>query len=348
MALRRKHRTTIHDVAKKAGVAFKTVSRVVNNEINVSPETREKVLEAIKALNYTPSIAARVLAGNRSFLIGLLYDTPSSYYTSSIQTGALQRCREAGFHLILEPCSSGARNIAATIISTIENTRMDGVILTPPVSDNQAIRDAIIRHNIPLVVVSPPRLLDNISCVYMDDRRAAFDMTKYLISLGHNRIGFVKGHPRHGAARLRLLGYQDALKSSGIEPDPALVKEGNFRFQAGVEAATVLLGQKAPPTAIIASNDEMAAGVVTAAHRLGVPMPDELSVAGFDDVPYASITWPALTTIRQPIVEMAAGAAGLLLDQIQSRGDGTSAARPSLSFQYEMKIRESTGPSSRR
>jgi LacI family transcriptional regulator len=348
MALRKRHRATIHDVAKKAGVAFKTVSRVVNNELNVSPETREKVREAIKALNYTPSIAARVLAGNRSFLIGLLYDTPSSYYMNSIQTGALQRCREAGFHLILELCSSGAKNAAATVMSTIENTRMDGVILTPPVSDNRAIRDAITHHNIPLVVISPPRLLDNISCVYMDDRRAAFDMTMYLISLGHNRIGFIKGHPRHGAARLRLLGYQDALKSSGIEPSPAVVKDGNFRFQSGVGAATLLLRQNAPPTAIIASNDEMAAGVVTAAHRLGVAMPNELSVAGFDDVPYASITWPALTTIRQPIVEMAAGAAGLLLDQIQSRGEGASAARPSLSFQYEMKIRESTGPCPRR
>jgi LacI family transcriptional regulator len=348
MAFRRKRRATIHDVAKKAGVAFKTVSRVINNELNVSPEKREKVREAIKSLNYTPSIAARVLAGNRSFLVGLLYDTPSSYYMNSIQIGALQRCREAGFHLILELCSSGARSAAATIISSIENTRMDGVILTPPVSDNEAIRNAIVRHNIPLVVISPPRLLDNVSCVYMDDRRAAFDMAKYLISLGHDRIGFIKGLPSHGAARLRLLGYQDALISSGIEPSPALVKDGNFRFQAGVEAATLLLRHKAPPTAIIASNDEMAAGVVTAAHRLGVSIPNELSVAGFDDVPYASITWPALTTIRQPIVEMAAGAAGLLLDQIQSRAERTSAARPSLSFQYEMKIRESTGPSPRK
>lgn len=347
MTPRTKGRVTIHDVAKKAGVAFKTVSRVLNNEANVRPETQERVRAAIKALDYSPNIAARGLAGNRSFLIGLIYDTPSSYYMNGIQVGALQRCREAGFHLILEPCTSSARNAAAAILATIVNTRMDGVILTPPVSDNDAIRNAIIRQNIPLVLVSPPDVSEDVSCVFMDDRRAAFDLTHYLISLGHRRIGFIKGHPRHGAAKLRLLGYQHALNSHGIAPNPTLVKEGNFRFQSGVDAANELFRQKSPPTAIIASNDEMAAGVVTAAHRLGLAIPGNLSVAGFDDVPYASITWPALTTIRQPIVEMAAGAAELLLGQIQSKNGGSAGVRPSRSFQYEMKIRESTGPAPR-
>jgi LacI family transcriptional regulator len=324
------------------------VSRVLNNEANVTPETQERVRKAIKELDYSPSIAARILAGNRSFLIGLIYDTPSSYYMSSIQIGALQRCREAGFHLVLEPCSSASRNVVATVLATIVNTRMDGVILTPPVSDNQAIRDAIIEQNIPLVLVSPPRLLDEVSCVYMDDRRAGFDMTNHLLSLGHRRIGFIKGHPLHGAAKQRLLGYQDALKSKDIHLNPVLVREGNFRFQSGVDAAVQLLRHTTAPTAIIASNDEMAAGVVTAAHRLGLAMPKDLSVAGFDDVPYASITWPALTTIRQPIVEMAAAAAGLLLDQIQTKKDNSSRTKPSIAFQYEMKIRESTGSAPRK
>ena len=343
MTSRTKSRATIHDVAKRAGVAFKTVSRVLNNEANVSPETQEKVRRAIKALDYSPSIAARILAGNRSFLIGLIYDTPSSYYMNSIQTGALQVCREAGFHLILEPCSSDARNAPSKVLSTIMNTRMDGVILTPPVSDNPAIRDAIVGQDIPLVVISPPALLDNISCVAMDDRLAAFELTSHLIKLRHRRIGFIKGHPRHGAAKLRLLGYRDALEANAITWDPMLVKDGNFRFQSGVAAAEELLRQQPRPTAIIASNDEMAAGVVTGAHRLGIAMPEGLSVAGFDDVPFASVTWPALTTIRQPIVEMAAGAAKLLLQQIQSKKPIPSGTRPSRMFEYELMVRESTG-----
>jgi LacI family transcriptional regulator len=344
MTPRIKRRVTIHDVAKEAGVAFKTVSRVLNNEANVSLETQERVRKAIKALDYSPSIAARVLAGNRSFLIGLLYDTPSSYYMNSVQIGALERCREAGFHLILELCNSEARNAVPSILATIMNTPMDGVILTPPVSDSQAIRDALVRHNILHALISPPKLLHNVSCVYIDDRRAALDMTSYLISLGHKRIGFIKGHARHGAANLRLLGYQDALKINGIEPSETLVKSGNFRFESGVDAAEQLLRQVVPPTAIFAANDEMAAGVVTAAHRFGFAMPENLSVAGFDDVPYASITWPALTTIRQPIGEMASGAAGLLLGQIQSKKNSSPDVISSISFQYEMKIRESTGP----
>jgi len=339
-----KRAVTIHDVAKKAGVSFKTVSRVLNNEANVSAETKDKVQKAIDALQYSPSIAARVLAGSRSFLIGLLYDTPSSYYTHSIQMGALERCRQAGFHLVLEKCNSDAGDAATAILVTIKHTRLDGVILTPPLSDNQAVRESLVEQKIPHVLISPPDVEPDVSSVYMDDRRAAFDMTQYLISLGHKRIGFIKGLSRHGAAMLRLLGYQDALRDSGIALDEALVRDGNFRFQSGADAAEQLLRQKERPTAIFASNDEMAAGAVATAHRLGVSIPRELSVVGFDDVPYATITWPALTTVHQPIVEMGAAAAGLLVAGIQSKKNEAAASAPSVSFQHEMKIRGSTGP----
>ena len=333
---------TILDVAKKAGVSIKTVSRVFNKEANVSSRMEEKVRKAIKELDYSPSMAARILAGNRSFLIGLLYDTPSSYYMHSIQVGALERCRQAGFHLILEKCNSEARDAATAVLGSIKQTRMDGVILTPPVSDSNAIRRVLMDQKIPHVLVSPPKLLSGVSCVHMDDRQAVFDMTSYLISLGHKRIGYIKGLPRHGAAKLRFLGYQDALKDNGIEQTEAFVKEGTFRFQSGVEAAEQLLQLKIRPTAILAANDEMGAGVIAAAHRLGITMPGDLSVAGFDDVPYASITWPALTTIRQPIAEMGAEAAELLLRQIQSKE--SKSLETSRLFRYEMKVRESTGP----
>jgi LacI family transcriptional regulator len=339
-----KRAVTIHDVAKKAGVSFKTVSRVLNNEASVSPETQEKVRHAIAALRYSPSLAARVLAGNRSYLIGLLYDTPSSYYTHSVQMGALEKCREAGFHLVLEKCNSQARDAAATILVNIRQMRLDGVILTPPLSDNQVVGKSLAEQGIPHVLISPPKLEPGLSCVYMDDRRAAFDMTQYLISLGHRRIGFIKGLSRHGAAMLRLLGYQDALRQSGIRLDEALVKAGNFRFQSGADAAEELLGQKARPTAIFASNDEMAAGTVATAHRLGVSVPRELSVVGFDDVPYASVTWPALTTVHQPIFEMGASAAGLLIAGLQPKKDEPAEQASSISFQHEIKIRGSTGP----
>lgn len=343
-----RRRATITDVAKEAGVAIKTVSRVLNNEANVSPVTLERVRKAIKILDYSPSVAARVLAGNKSFLIGLFYNTPSSYYTNAIQVGALERCREAGFHLILELCNSDARDAAAATLATISHTRMDGVILTPPVSDNQAICEALVRQNVPHVLVSPPKIPHDVSCVYMDDRRAAYDITTHLIGLRHKRIAFITGHFRHGAAKLRLLGYQDALKAHGIALQDSLIREGDFRFQSGVEMAEELLRRKTRPTAIFAANDEMAAGVITAAHRLGLAVPGDISVAGFDDVPYASITWPALTTVRQPINEMGVGAAALLLDQIEARKNDSATMRSSISFKYELKVRESTGPAAPR
>jgi LacI family transcriptional regulator len=320
----------------------------LNNEANVRTETQEKVRKAIEALNYSPSLAARTLAGSRSFLIGLLYDTPSSYYIHSIQVGALERCREAGFHLILEKSNSGTKEAAAAVLSSIRQTRMDGVILTPPVSDSVAIRDVLVEQNIPYVLISPPKIDPGTNCVYMEDQRAAFDITAYLISLGHSRIAFIKGHPRHGAAKLRLLGYREALRHIAITPNNAFVKEGNFRFQSGVAAAEELLQLKAPPTAILAANDEMAAGVIVAAHRLGLKIPDDISVAGFDDVPYASITWPALTTIRQPISEMGAEAASLLLRQLPSGESSSRNNARAIAFQHELKIRESTGPARKR
>jgi LacI family transcriptional regulator len=347
MPLPAKRTVTIIDVAKAAGVSFKTVSRVLNNEASVSDRTREKVQKAIKALEYSPSVAARVLAGHRSFLVGLIYDTPSSYYMHSIQMGALERCRAADYHLILERCNSGARGVTDAILSLIKQTRMDGVILTPPVCDVPAVHEALAKQNIPHVMVSPPQIKPRTNCVHMDNRQAATDMTRYLISLGHRRIGFIKGHPRHGAAKLRLLGYEDALRENGIKQEARLIKDGTFRFESGVAAAEQLLQQKMPPTAIIAANDEMGAGVVTAAHRMGLSIPGDVSIAGFDDVPYASITWPPLTTIHQPIVEMGAAAAQILLDQIRPNGSALGQEFSVLSFDYTMKIRASTGPAKR-
>jgi LacI family transcriptional regulator len=335
---------TIIDVAKAANVSFKTVSRVLNNEASVSDRTREKVRNAIRILDYSPSVAARVLAGNRSFLLGLFYDTPSSYYTHSIQMGALERCREAGYHLILEKCNSQVRDIADTILTVIRQTRMDGVILTPPVCDNPTVREMLVKHGIVHVLVSPPTVEPQMNCVHMDNRQASFDLTQYLISLGHKDIAFIKGHAKHGAANLRLMGYEDALRESGIKPNARLVRDGTFRFESGANAAEQLLTLTNPPTAIIAANDEMGAGVITAAHRLGLAVPGDVSVASFDDLPYASITWPPLTTIHQPIFEMGAAAAQILLDRTSPQAAASAPEFSAMSFKYTMKIRDSTGP----
>jgi LacI family transcriptional regulator len=345
---RQSHRMTITDVAREADVAIKTVSRVLNNEANVKTATRDRVLKAIKALNYSPNLAARGLASNRSFLIGLLYDNPSPHYMNGVQLGALASCRAEGFHLLVEICTEETADSAHQILSMIAQTRVDGVILTPPVSDNIVVLKALERDAIPHVLIAPPRHRDDMLFVHMDDRRAAYEMTSFLISLGHRRIGFIKGHPKHGAAKTRFLGFRDALKDHRIEVKNTLISQGYFSFESGVTSAKELLKQRHRPSAIFAANDDMAAGVIATAHKMGISVPGDLSVAGFDDTPVASLTWPPLTTIRQPIVEMATAAADLLLARIRHRGRRTTAMPCSQQFQFELVVRASTASPRRR
>ena len=164
-------------------------------------------------------------------------------------------------------------------------------------------------------------------------------MTRYLVSMGHRRIGFVIGHPDHGAVGNRYLGYRDGLKSGGLKLDRKLVQQGDNTFESGVKCGQRLLNLEFPPTAIFASNDDMAAGVMKVAHEMGLSIPGDLSVAGFDDIPLASQIWPSLTTIRQPMEEMAVRATALLLRQLRGETDEKTHTIAST-----LVVRDSTGP----
>ena len=328
---------TINDVAALAGVSIKTVSRVLNKEPFVRPEMRDKVLRAVESLNYRPNFAARALAGSRAYLLGLYYDNPSPSYVSGLQFGAMNACREQGYHLMVEQLEEGSeRGQIETLLSTV---KMDGVILSPPVCDRTALLDALDDKGVPYVRIAPTGQFDRGPHVYMDDRRAAHEMTAYLQSLGHRRIGFVKGHAGHSAAPLRYQGFLDAMEAADLEVEPAWVVPGNFSFRSGVGAAERLLNLERRPTAIFASNDDMALGVMATASRMRLSLPGELSVAGFDDSPTAQVVWPQLTTVRQPVEEMAFEAAGML---IQSFGGGEPPRARLLDF--ALVARGSTGP----
>ena len=331
-------RITIRDVSEAAGVSFKTVSRVLNNERHVRPATRERVEAAMKALNFRPSYAARALAGARSFQIALIYDNPSPYYVYNIQAGVRTRCLEDRIRLIVQPCDIVSAGLAAEIGGLIDETHVDGVILTPPLGDIPAVTAELERRNIAYVRIAAAEPTEAERRVTMDDAGAAADMMRHLIALGHRRIGFVKGHPDHIAAQQRLAGYHAALAEAGIAADPALVVEGRFDFETGEAAAATLLALDPPPTAIFASNDDMAAGALAAAHARQVAVPGRVSIAGFDDIDLARAVWPPLTTIRQPIRAIAYAAADLLLDP-----EGTGVGRRTLPG-YELVVRGSTGP----
>lgn len=329
-------RATIKDVSVAAGVSMKTVSRVLNGERYVKRDTRERVEQAVAALNFTPSAAARMLAGKRSHQIALLYDNHSPHYIHQIQTGIWQRCLEEKVRLLAQPTDVASPDLAREVGSLIDQTHVDGVILSSPVTDAVAALDELERRGIPYVRISPGTDHDRSTAVSMDDVQAADDMTSHLISLGHRRIGFILGHPNHTASDQRLFGYRRALDRAGIAFEPRLVQPGQFDFASGEAAADMLLALPNPPTAIFASNDDMAAGVLTVAHRRGLVAPQALSVAGFDDTALASQLWPPLTTVRQPTRDLAYAAANLLFS---SDGEVVHRRLP-----HEIVLRASTAP----
>jgi LacI family transcriptional regulator len=329
-------RKTIDDVAALAGVSIKTVSRVLNDEPSVRPDTRRRVQEAMAALDYQPSLPARSLAGRRSNLIGLVYENPSANYVYAVQSGAIARCRESRLRLFIQSCT-GAESRVDEVLAMVAQTHVDGLILTAPLSADPQLIEALRRRELPIVLIAPNAAVDGVPAVMMDDRAAAHEMTLYLISLGHRRIGFIAGHPGHPSSRLREQGWRAALEESGIQAGDAWREQGFNTARSGCEAGHRLLASADRPTAIFASNDDMAAGVLLAAHERGLAVPAELSVAGFDDTELAGIVWPTLTTVHQPVYEMAHRAAGLVIDLIK----GTDVP-PVTWLDYGLKKRGST------
>ena len=330
-------KTTITDVAKQAGVSMKTVSRVLNNEPNVAKVTRERVMRAASELNYTPNLAARGLASSRSYLIALLYDNPSPSYLSNLQHGAVEACRRNGYHLVLEPIP--IEDVEGPgLEARLRRLSVDGIIITPPLSDADHLLKVLSTLGLRYSVVSPEDI-GEAPTVFMDDSEAAFMMGQHLIELGHTDIGFVKGPDSHSSSVQRLAGFTSAMKKAGLSVRDDWMFSGDFTVQSGVEAARKLLSDpKDRPTAIFASNDDMAAGVMTYAARLGVSIPDDLSVCGFDDTPIAEIVWPKLTTIAQPIHEMGKQAVKMLIDR-----SGKDRSRYKM-LEFELVKRDSTGP----
>jgi len=328
-------RVTIKDVSRVAGVSIKTVSRVLNKKKYVREETKRRVEEAVAALNFSPSLAARTLAGRRSFQIALLYDNHSPHYIHQVQEGVWARTREEGVRMLAQPVDVASPNLAAEVGGLIDETHVDGIILSSPVTDAPEVLAELERRHIRFVRISPGTNHAMTSSVFMDDVQAADDMTSHLINQGHKRIGFVIGHPNHMASDQRHFGYRRALDRAGIAYEPNLVRQGSFDFESGRAAAEALIALPTPPTAIFASNDDMAAGVLAYAHGLGLDVPEDLSVAGFDDTALASLVWPPLTTIRQPVRDLAYTAASLLF--------GADETVIHQRLPHELVIRASTG-----
>jgi len=331
---------TMQTVADIAGVSMKTVSRVINKETGVNKETRKRILAIVEELDYQPNLAARGLAAARSFLIALLYKNPSDSYITALQNGALTSCREHEYGLLIHPCDHQDNNFCDSIKKMVRQSRVDGLILTPPLCDHEELLDMLDERGLKYVRISPLDENDRSPIVYADELSAAYRMTEYLVSQGHTRIGFVTGFPNRSGTEMRLKGYKQALKDSELQIDPSLIIPGEYTFESGETAARKLLRMKDRPTAIFASNDYMAAGVLKVAHQLKIRVPYELSIGGYDNSPLAHHVWPRLTTIDHPVKLVTEQATSLLIKHLNNE----PAIFSPDSIHSELVIRESTGP----
>jgi LacI family transcriptional regulator len=338
-------KATINDVAKLSGVSIKTVSRVMNNEPSVRQLTREKVQAAVKELNYQPNLAARNLAGTKSYTVGYIYDNPNAYYIIDMQEGILAACREQGFELLINPCDSRKENITEEIVNTIKHARIAGVVLTPPFSERPEFVKRITELDVKVVrIMSGDAAPDELSpCVMVNDREAAQTITQHLIDLGHQKIAFIAGDAEHMSTIERYKGYRRALKDNDIEFKKNLVIEGKYSFESGVNGAKELMAEKVSlderPSAIFSCNDEIAAGALFAARLMNINIPEQLSIAGFENSPFSRQTWPKLTTANQPNKQIAKDAASLLISQMRKQEN------KNITSQYipQLVVRDSTG-----
>jgi LacI family transcriptional regulator len=309
------NRITIEDVARVADVSYATVSRVINNKGYVSDETRARVIEAVTRTGYVVNRQARGLAGGRSQVVGLVVPDLDTSYIGEIVRGIDEELAAVSYDLMLYTTHHRSHR-ESTFVANLTNGLADGLLLVLP-SDPAAYLDSFRKRRFPFVLIDHEGLDNQGPSVGATNVQGAFDATSYLISLGHQRIGFVTGNLKMGSAVDRLKGHQAALSEHGLLHDPALILEGDFHQSRGYECARALLALADPPTAIFASNDVSAFGVMDAVRDAGLRIATDISVIGFDDIPTASSVHPPLTTVRQPLVEMGARATRMLLGFIE-------------------------------
>jgi LacI family transcriptional regulator len=305
---------TIVDVAGEAGVSYATVSRVINNKGHVRPETRERVLRAMTRLGYVVDQRARSLAGGRSQVIGLLVHDVSTSYIGEIIRGIDAELASAQYDLILYT-THRRKTKESAYVATLTRGLADGLLLVLPRNPG-AYLETLRQSRFPHVLIDHRGVDEEVPAVAAANRQGAYNAAKYLVELGHRRIGFITGAMDQICAQDRLEGYKAALADQGVAFDPELVYEGNFFQPLGYTGASALLELPHPPTAIFASNDVSAFGVMEAIREYGLRIPDDVSVLGFDNIPQAAHVHPPLTTVQQPLEEMGRIATRMLLEYI--------------------------------
>jgi len=311
---------TIYDVAQRAGVSPSTVSRVFNKTAAISQATRERVLAAARELDYQPSILGSALTTKQTFIIGLVITDIRNPYSSFLARGVQDTLFKEGYVCII--CNTdGDPRREVHVLQEIRRRGVNGFIITPSFAGRNPEADRYIRqllaHRVPIAFVG--NRLDDPNVDYVTSRAqdGAAQAVNYLAGLGHRAIGFIGGRYTQGVAVGRWLGYQEAMIANRLPLCPELMVESDTTSEGGEQAMHRLLDLPNPPSAVLTVNDLVAIGAMVACHRRGVSIPDQMSIVGFDNIPIAALTIPALTTVAQPAYEMGAKAAEMLLRRCQ-------------------------------
>ncbi|MBU6319785.1 MAG: LacI family DNA-binding transcriptional regulator [Alphaproteobacteria bacterium] len=339
---------TIDDVAEAAGVSRQTVSRVINRGPHVKPLVRDRVQKAIDSLGYVPNLSARRMAGSRSYLILAINDRKRTIenwaagrgndWVDQMLFGGMTECERQGYHLLFELIDTETEPALRQLANVSGALRPDGVILTPPHSDNEALCAWLTERSIPFARIGH-RVGSHSVDVFMDEAGAAHEATRGLIALGHSRIAYIAGAPNYGASAQRISGYEQALREAGATLETSMVATGGFSFQAAADIIDGMLKSSPAPSAFICDNDEMAFAALHVAASHGFSAPQDLSVISFEDTPGVRFSVPPLTAVRQPTAAMIARACERLI--AISRGEEGWGA---FQIPYELIMRDSTGP----
>lgn len=340
---------TIEDVAKAAGVSRQTVSRVINQHANVKDAVRERVQNVIVSLGYVPNLSARRMGGGRSYLILAVNDRQRTIdnwqagrgndWVDQMLYGGMTECELHQYNFLFQLIDDDPVQAVEELARRIGSIRPDGVILTPPHCDNEALVDLLSSRNIACARIGHREGKDTVD-VHMDESGAAREVTEMLIGLGHERIAFISGGANYGNSTLRIAGFQQALVEAGLREEAGLVGTGEFRFDVASVVVRSWLEQTNRPTAIIADNDEMAFAVLHVANEYGLTVPADLSIVSFEDTPGVRFSVPPLTSIRQPTAQMIGTACHMLIAMANGESGNGSFELP-----YELCVRASTsGP----
>lgn len=318
---RRRQAVTIKHVAAAAGVSLQTVSRVINSEPNVRPAMQQRVQAAIDSLGYVPSLAAQRMSGSRSYLILAINDRDrtiadwqarqGSDWVDQMLLGGMLKCAEYGYRMIFELVDTHSDHVERELGAALAALQPDGVILTPPHSENLQITGLLANRKIPFARIGSRQMGPGIAMT-MGDERSARLATDHLIALGHRRIAFIAGSDEYSLSQRRIDGWRDAMAQAGLST-AGLLTQGDFSYASGVAAATMLLDSSQPPTAIIASSDQMALAALDTAVQRGLRVPHDLSLISFDNTPVVRFSTPQLTAIDQPIAATFSKAVELLI-----------------------------------